>query len=214
MTAGAEARPVRVVAGRAIVMRGDDIDTDRIMPARFLRAITFEGLEQHLFEDERAAQGAAHPFGNPANSGASVLFVNRNFGCGSSREHAPQALARWGIRAIVGESFGEIFLGNAVGIGVACATAARHDIAQLMALIESAPATPVTVDLESLSVIAGAQSVSVHLGEAYRQALLTGAWDSTGLLLERYAEVQAAADRVPYIKGFDIPESSGLDGGR
>ena len=115
---------INAITGRALPLRGDDLDTDRIMPARFLRAVTFENLEQHLFEDDRAAN-PAHPFNNPRYAGATILVVNRNFGCGSSREHAPQGLARYGIRAIVGESFSEIFLGNAAMLGMPCFAADR-----------------------------------------------------------------------------------------
>src|SRR5262245_12787673 len=122
------------VIGRALPLRGEDIDTDRIMPARFLRAVTFEGLERHVFEDDRKA--AAHPFDDPPYAGASVLLVNSNFGCGSSREHAPQGLQRWGINAVVGESFAEIFFGNSVMIGLPCVSASPEDVRMLQDLIE------------------------------------------------------------------------------
>jgi 3-isopropylmalate/(R)-2-methylmalate dehydratase small subunit len=189
-------------------MRGDDIDTDRIMPARFLRAVTFEGLERHLFEDERAGsaagQGASrqHPFDDPRYAGASILVVNRNFGCGSSREHAPQALHRWGIRAVVGESFSEIFFGNALMIGLACATATSGDVRALMERIEHNPGARLRVDLEGQLCELEGFSCSIALPGHARDALMTGAWDTTGLLLERYEEVNAVAARLPYISGF------------
>ena len=123
------------ITGRGLPLRGDDLDTDRIMPARFLRAVTFEGLETHLFEDDRAAN-PTHPFNNPRYTGATILVVNSNFGCGSSREHAPQGLARYGIKAIVGESFSEIFLGNAAMLGMPCFSADRAAIDALQTLIE------------------------------------------------------------------------------
>ncbi|HXH07218.1 MAG TPA: 3-isopropylmalate dehydratase small subunit, partial [Vicinamibacterales bacterium] len=148
------------VEGRALPLRGDNIDTDRIVPARFLRAVTFEGLEQHLFEDDRREQdaraaatgGRPHPFSDPAYRGATVLLVQANFGCGSSREHAPQALVRRGLRAIVGESFSEIFFGNALALGLPCVTVPREAVERLLARAEADPAAVVRVDLEALTV--------------------------------------------------------------
>jgi 3-isopropylmalate/(R)-2-methylmalate dehydratase small subunit len=193
-------RVVRV-AGRALPLPGDDIDTDRIIPARFLKAVTFEGLEAHLFEDDRAAGG--HPVDDERFAGATVLVVGRNFGCGSSREHAPQAIARRGFRAIVGESFSEIFFGNALMLGLPCATVARADIAAFVALVEHHPSTEVVVDLESLVVEADGRRLMARMPEAARQALISGAWDATGLLRERPEEIQAVAGRLPYVRGFD-----------
>jgi 3-isopropylmalate/(R)-2-methylmalate dehydratase small subunit len=148
------AQKIARVEGTAVPVRGDDIDTDRIMPARFLRAVTFERLEQHLFEDERAGSAAGdraaspHPFDDARYKGASILLVNRNFGCGSSREHAPQGLYRWGIRAVVGESFSGIFFGNALIIGLPCVTASPADVRQLMDRVEKQPDAMLRVDLE------------------------------------------------------------------
>ena len=139
------AHRITSVEGTALPLRGDDIDTDRIIPARYLRAITFEGMERHVFEDDRKA--SAHPFDDPRFAGARILLVNGNFGCGSSREHAPQAIYRWGIRAIVGESFSDIFFGNSVAIGLPCVTATRADLDALMALVDRRPRTTVRVDL-------------------------------------------------------------------
>lgn len=195
------ARRIDRVSGRAIPLRGDSIDTDRILPARFLKAVSFEGLEAHVFEDDRRAD-PAHPFSNPAYQGAAILLVNANFGCGSSREHAPQALQRWGIRAIVGESFSEIFAGNALTIGLPCVTAARETIETLMTLVEGAPETVLTVSLEDLTVATPVARFPVHLPPAVRQAFLEGLWDATGLLLDRYEEVEAVAARLPYLSGF------------
>ncbi len=193
------------LAGRAIVLRGDDLDTDRIMPARFLRAVTFEGLEAHLFEDDRralAAQGARHPFDEPARQGASVLLAGANFGCGSSREHAPQALARWGLRAIVARSFAEIFTGNALMIGLACVTATGEDLEQLRGMAEADPTLEFAVDIQARTVRARGLTVSVGLADTARAALLSGGWDTTGLLLERYEDVERTAAALPYIRGF------------
>jgi 3-isopropylmalate/(R)-2-methylmalate dehydratase small subunit len=191
---------ISVITGRGIPLRGDDIDTDRIIPARYLRAITFDGLGQHAFEDDRKA--GPHPFDEPAYQGASILIVNRNFGCGSSREHAPQALHRWGIHAIVGESFAGIFFGNATMIGLPCATAAHDDIVALMARVEQEPADEIRVDLEAGLCQAGNLQCSISLPPRAREALLTGAWDTTGMLLEDYHQVEAAARRLPYVTGF------------
>lgn len=204
-----EAQKITHIEGTALPMRGDDIDTDRIMPARFLRAVTFEGLEQHLFEDERTgsvagdrAQAARHPFDNPHYKGASILLVNRNFGCGSSREHAPQALLRAGIRAVVGESFSEIFFGNSMMIGLPCVTAAPDELHELMERIEERPAARLRIDLQAGTCELEGFSCAVALPPHARDAFVTGAWDTTGLLLERYEDVNAVAARLPYVGGF------------
>jgi 3-isopropylmalate/(R)-2-methylmalate dehydratase small subunit len=193
------------VSGRAIPMRGNDIDTDRIVPARFLRAITFEGMEAHLFEDDRKMGTPGHnrhPFDVPAYQGASILLVNANFGCGSSREHAPQAIRRWGIQAIVGESFAEIFFGNSMMIGMPCVTASREDVAALMALVEREPASMLTVDLVAGLCNAGNLRCPISLPAKVREAFTTGGWDTTGLLLAQYEQVNATADQLPYVSGF------------
>ncbi|HJO38411.1 MAG: 3-isopropylmalate dehydratase small subunit [Vicinamibacterales bacterium] len=193
------------VAGAPLPMRGNDIDTDRIIPARFLRSIRFEGLEAHVFEDDRKAlaeAGTPHPFDQPQYQGAAILLANANFGCGSSREHAPQALQRWGIQACVAESFSEIFLGNSTALGLPCATATPEAIAQLLHAAETEPATAMTLDLEALTVRAGDCVVEVATAPAVREALLSGTWDATGLLLDEFDDVRAVAARLPYVTGF------------
>ena len=193
------------IAGRGIPMRGNDIDTDRIVPARFLRAITFEGMETHLFEDDRKMGGPGHnrhPFDVPAYQGASILLVNSNFGCGSSREHAPQAIRRWGIGAIIGESFAEIFFGNSAMIGMPCVTASGAEIKALQDLVERNPRTEIRIDLGEGTCDAGDFHCRISLPPNVRDAFSTGAWDTTSLLLERYEEVDAAAARLPYIAGI------------
>ena len=193
------------VEGRLIPLRGLDIDTDRIIPARFLRAITFEGLEQHVFEDDilsRAKQGDAHPFAQPQYAGARILVVNRNFGCGSSREHAPQALLRWGIHAVVGESFSEIFFGNSIAIGLPCVTAAAEDLEWLQARAEQDPTATAALDLAASTLQAGDRRIAVAAPPSAIEAFTTGAWDATGLLLEDPAAVKATAARLPYVSGF------------
>jgi 3-isopropylmalate/(R)-2-methylmalate dehydratase small subunit len=189
------------LSGRGLPLRGDDLDTDRIMPARFLRAVTFEGLERHVFEDDRAAN-PRHPFNDARYRGATVLVVNSNFGCGSSREHAPQGLARYGITATVGESFSEIFLGNAAVLGMPCVTADHQAIVVLQALIERAPETSIEVNVETGAVTAGDLRIAGAIPAALRDAFVSGQWNPTAMLLDRFDEVRKVASRLPYIGGF------------
>jgi 3-isopropylmalate/(R)-2-methylmalate dehydratase small subunit len=192
---------IREVSGTAVPLRGDDIDTDRIIPARFLKAITFEGLEKHLFEDDRL-QVPDHPLSNPAYQSARILLVNANFGCGSSREHAPQAVLRHGIRAVIGQSFSEIFFGNSVAIGLACPTAAADVISRLMEMVEKEPTKELTVDLASMRVRAERREYDIAMPSGAREALLKGTWDATGLLLENLDDVRARARQLPYVSGW------------
>jgi 3-isopropylmalate/(R)-2-methylmalate dehydratase small subunit len=189
------------VSGRGLPLRGHDIDTDRIMPARFLKAVSFEGLERHVFEDDRAAD-PTHPFNNAKYTGASILVVNANFGCGSSREHAPQGLARYGIRAIVGESYSEIFQGNSTMMGLPCFTADAAAIAKLQAAIEADPNVTIAADVASGAIVAGALRITATLPSAARDAFLSGQWNPTVMLLDQFAQVRAVAARLPYVKGF------------
>ncbi len=190
---------IQSVTGRALPLRGHDIDTDRIIPARYLRAISFDGLEQHVFADDRS--DPAHPFNAPQYQGAHVLLVNRNFGCGSSREHAPQALQRWGIQALVGEGYSEIFFGNSVTIGLPCLTVSPEELEQLMKRVEADPATALTVDVEGLRVAAGDVTMSATMPRSAHEALITGLWDGTGLLLADFDQVRQLADSLPYVTG-------------
>ena len=191
------------ITGRALPLHGDNIDTDRIIPARFLRSVSFQGLEQHLFEDDRAQAGASHPFSNPAYDGATILVVNANFGCGSSREHAPQAIRRRGIRAVVGESFSEIFFGNSVALGMPCVTVPPDAARQLQVLAEANPQAELTLDLAAMRIDGETVSAPVQLPGAARESFLDGSWDATGLLLERYDEVRAVAAGLPYLRGWE-----------
>ena len=189
------------IAGTGIPVRGDNIDTDRIIPARFLKAITFDGLGDHLFEDDRAAT-PEHPFSNPVYQRAQVLLVNENFGSGSSREHAPQALKRWGIEACVGESFSEIFRGNSLAIGLVCVTASHDEIARLMVLVEGTPHTRLVLSVTDRTLEADGRQVPVDIEGSVRDALLTGTWDATGMLVDDFDVVRGVAARIPYIRGF------------
>lgn len=193
------------LSGRAVPLPGDNIDTDRIIPARFLKSITFEGLDRHLFEDDRTqlqAAGQRHPLDDSRYSGASILLANSNFGCGSSREHAPQAIRRHGIRAVVGESFSEIFFGNSVALGMPCVTGEAATLASLMQLAESQPATDVAIDLDQMTVTAGETTHRITLPAAARESFLNGTWDATGLLLDRFEDVEAVAAKLPYVSGW------------
>jgi 3-isopropylmalate/(R)-2-methylmalate dehydratase small subunit len=193
------------IRGTAMPVRGDSIDTDRIIPARFLRSVSFDGLEHHLFEDDRAqaaAAGAVHALDDQRFAAATVLLVNANFGCGSSREHAPQALYRRGFRGVIGESFSEIFFGNALALGLPCVGAPRGTIAALMERVEADPSIVFTVDLRALEVDAGGRTAAITLPAAAREALLDGSWDATGLLLDRFDDVQRVAATLPYINGW------------
>jgi 3-isopropylmalate/(R)-2-methylmalate dehydratase small subunit len=190
---------IQAVSGRALPLRGHDIDTDRIIPARYLRAISFEGLEQHVFADDRT--DPAHAFNAPQYQGARVLLVNRNFGCGSSREHAPQALQRWGLHAIVGEGFSEIFFGNSVSMGLPCLTVTHDEVEQLMRQVEVDPTTVVAVDVTGLSVSTGDVAIPATMPSSAYEALTTGMWDGTGLLLADFDQVRALADSLQYVTG-------------
>jgi 3-isopropylmalate/(R)-2-methylmalate dehydratase small subunit len=196
---------VKTITGRAVPLRGNDIDTDRIIPARYLRCVTFDGLGEFAFEDDRKQlkeQGKLHPFDDTRYRGATVLLVNSNFGCGSSREHAPQALAKWGITGIVGVSFSEIFFGNCVAMGVPCLRVTPADSEKLQSAVEQDPAALVTLDLAARAVSVGGRSVVAQMADGQRQQFLTGAWDALGELHAGAAAVGATAKRLPYVTSF------------
>jgi len=190
------------VSGRAIPLRGNDIDTDRIMPARYLKVVSFEGLEKHVFEDDRKTNRGPHPFSDMRYQDASVLVVNSNFGCGSSREHAPQGLARAGIKAMIGESFSEIFLGNCSVLGVPCFTADHETIDKLQSLVEQFPDTIVVANVETGVVTAGPLKFQASMPTAVRDAFVQGKWDPTMMLLDKFDEVRDVAKHLPYVAGF------------
>lgn len=196
-----------VIEGTAVPVRGDDIDTDRIIPARYLRTVTFSGLGAHAFEDDRAEltkAGKLHALDVPGYAGARILLANKNFGCGSSREHAPQALIRWGagITAIIAESFAEIFNANCFSLGIPCVKVDEATCRALMSAVEAQPDLLIRIHLEQSTIEAGSQRVSFEMPAGVRQRFLEGSWDSTAELLGNLAQIQATAARLPYVGGF------------
>jgi 3-isopropylmalate/(R)-2-methylmalate dehydratase small subunit len=193
------------ISGTAVPLRGNDIDTDRIIPARYLKEVTFARMGEYPFFDERfdgSGRKKDHPLNDPEYRGAALLFVNKNFGCGSSREHAPQALHRFGIKAIVGESFASIFAGNCTIMGVPTVAVGEKAIEQLMKSVEENPKTEYTVDLDSKTLTYGDEKIPIDLPETFRTALITGSWDSTALLRANLDRVKETAAKLPYLNRF------------
>jgi 3-isopropylmalate/(R)-2-methylmalate dehydratase small subunit len=190
---------IKQIKGKGIAVVGNDIDTDRIIPARFLRCITFDGLGNSVFEDDRSQSQGNHPFDLPQYRDATILVVNGNFGCGSSREHAPQAIARWGIKAIVGESFAEIFLGNCVAIGLPCVTAEAEIVQKIQTLIQNNPESIITVDLTQITITYNDIQATASMNEGSRQMFLNGSWDSCGQLVSNVDRIQATAANLAYL---------------
>jgi 3-isopropylmalate/(R)-2-methylmalate dehydratase small subunit len=191
------------VTGRGVYIPGDDIDTDRIIPARFLKCVTFDGLGEHLFKDERFREDGTpkeHPLSDPRFRGATILLAGANFGCGSSREHAPQAIYRYGIRAVIAESFAEIFFGNAVTLGMPCIELAREEIRAIAKAIEADPGVEIAIDLVKSTVSYGGETVPAHLKESARAALVSGRWDPIAELLEAGALIDETAGKLPYLR--------------
>lgn len=190
---------IQSISGTGIPLVGSDIDTDRIIPARFLRCVTFDGLGEQVFADDRQQMQGKHAFDLPEYQGANILVVNANFGCGSSREHAPQAIAKWGIQAIIGESFAEIFLGNCVSIGIPCVTAEPEDIKAVQEALKANPKAAINLDLESMKVHCGELTIDVNMNAGSRQSFITGLWDSCGQLIDNFDQIRATATQLPYL---------------
>ena len=191
------------LAGTGVYVPGDDVDTDRIIPARFMKCVTFDGLGEYAFYDERFTEDGkpkAHPIDNPKYAGATILLAGRNFGCGSSREHAPQALYRHGFRAVLAESFAEIFFGNAITLGMPCLVMDGRDIRALAALIDEAPQTEINIDIPDNEVSMADISFPAVLPDHAREALVNGRWDAIADLLEGLDAVKATADKLPYMR--------------
>lgn len=192
---------IHSVTGPGVPLLLDDIDTDRIIPARFLRCVTFDGIGAHAFEDDRQ-QDPGHPFNDARYRQGKILVAGRNFGCGSSREHAPQALMRWGLQAIIAESFAEIFFGNCTSLGIPCVAASRSALETLAGIVSRNPQAEVTVDLDAKEVRADGQTFPVTILESARSSLVTGNWDFLGQLLDGAAAVKQAAGGLPYMTAF------------
>jgi 3-isopropylmalate/(R)-2-methylmalate dehydratase small subunit len=197
---------IQQITGRAVAIPGEDIDTDRIIPARYLRCVTFDGLGEHLFRDVRFRQDGSkteHPLNDPRHAGATILVAGRNFGCGSSREHAPQSIAKFGFEAIIAESFAEIFFGNSIALGLPCVSLARGDLDTLVAHTDAHPQGEVAIDLAKKEVrirsLAGDARFACSMKEGAREALLQGLWDPIGLLVERTDDIRAVAAALPYM---------------
>lgn len=191
---------ITAVQGTAIPLPGNDVDTDRIIPARYLRSVTFEGLGAEVFKDERFNDDGslkAHPFNEEKYAGAAILIVGRNFGCGSSREHAPQAIMRSGIKAIIGESFGEIFAGNCTSIGIPVCTADEQTIDELQKLVQNNPQLQFDLDLEAQTLSSAEKSVAVDINPAVKTALLAGTWNTLDELLQNEAAIEEVHQRLP-----------------
>jgi 3-isopropylmalate/(R)-2-methylmalate dehydratase small subunit len=189
------------ISARGIPLPGDDIDTDRVIPARFMKCVTFDGLGQYAFYDERFDAGGAlkaHPMNDSAYKGGEILIVGKNFGCGSSREHAPQALMRFGVRAIIGESFAEIFAGNCTVLGIPVVRAAKTDIDSLCSQVESDPQTNIQIDLEAMKVSAGPIGFDIAMPDSSRLSLIDGLWDTTFLLLANADKTKHVEKSLPY----------------
>ena len=189
------------ITGTGVPLLLDDIDTDRIIPARYLRCVTFDGLGEHVFEDDRE-QNPNHPFDDARFADGSILVAGRNFGCGSSREHAPQALMRWGIQAVIAESFAEIFFGNCTSLGIPAVCASRSDLEVLASTIEKDPNLEISVDLNASQIRYGSDSVTCEIPESARSSLTTGQWDFLAQLLDAKDQIRETADSLPYMANF------------
>ncbi len=191
---------IEAVRGSGCVLRGDDIDTDRIIPARFMKVITFDDMGRHAFEDARKAAKGRHPLDDQRFSGASILVVGRNFGCGSSREHAPQALMRFGFNAFIGGSFAEIFAGNCTSLGLPCITLGEADLVSLMESVELDPGQEILIDLETRTVTSRAGRMQAFMPDGVRQQLMEGSWDATRVLLEAGDAIERTAAALRYME--------------
>lgn len=190
---------IKQISGQGIPLVGNDIDTDRIIPARYLRCVTFDGLGEQAFADDRTQANGQHPFDLPQYQNANILVVNGNFGCGSSREHAPQSLYRWGIKGIIGESFAEIFLGNCIAIGLPCVTLDSASVQRIQTAIQDNPSVTLTIDLTAMTVTCGDATFDATINEGAKQMFVQGTWDNCGQLMQNETAIKTTASKLPYI---------------
>jgi 3-isopropylmalate/(R)-2-methylmalate dehydratase small subunit len=190
---------IKQISGKGVPLVGNDIDTDRIIPARFLRCVTFDGLGEQAFADDRTQANDQHPFDLPEYQSANILVVNGNFGCGSSREHAPQSLYRWGIRGIIGESFAEIFFSNCIAIGLPCVTLDSASVQQIQTAIQSNPDVSLTIDLTTITVTCDNTTFNATINEGAKQMFIQGTWDNCGQLMQNETAIKATASKLPYV---------------
>ena len=195
---------IKSIQGRSFTLRGDDIDTDRIIPARFLKCVSFSALGEQVFADDRKELNGNHPFDLDHNKGANILIVNDNFGFGSSREHAPQALMRWGIRLIIGESFAEIFFGNCLALGIPSLTASKEKIVQLQNLVEKTNNQIWNFNLKNLSISNQKETIKLNLDEGPYNMLYSGKWDATSQLLDEEEKINKTFNNLPYLNNFKL----------
>ena len=193
---------IKSIKGRSFIIKGDDIDTDRIIPARFLKCVSFSALGEQVFADDRKELKGNHPFDLAQNKGANILIVNDNFGCGSSREHAPQALMRWGIRLIVGESFAEIFFGNCLALGIPCLTTSKKQITKLQKLVNENPKQIWYFKLNELSISNQKETIKLNIEEGAYKMLYSGKWDATSQLLDEEEKIKKTFENLPYLNNF------------
>ncbi len=190
---------IKQIIGQGVPVVGNDIDTDRIIPARFLRCVSFDGLGKQAFADDRIQTDGKHPFDLPQYKNATILVVNANFGCGSSREHAPQSLSRWGIQGIIGESFAEIFLGNCTAIGLPCVTVTPDITGELQKLLQDSPETKIEINLETKTVVYGHSTTPIEINPASQQMFVKGTWDNCGQLVQNESAITNTATQLPYL---------------
>ena len=193
---------IKAISGRSFVIKGDDIDTDRIIPARFLKCVSFSALGEQVFADDRKELLGNHPFDLDQNKGANILLVNDNFGCGSSREHAPQALMRWGVRLIIGESFAEIFFGNCLSLGIPCITSSKTEITKLQNIVNKKPHQIWEFNLKELSISNQKESFKLNLEDGAFNMFYSGKWDATSQLLEEEERIKNTVKNLPYLNNF------------